>query len=238
MFSAITPVAGTQPFNDWFAPDTTARQQLGLQVVAVDPFWGTGTFIYLKSNASVIKGSIVTWDETYTATLCPSTAGQGFQVGVAMAPAASGTYFWAQIQGYAILKSTSDVAADAAVAVAGAGLAGALANGKQILNCRNRKANAATKTVTANTQNGTGVLFCPQGYDGVFLGAALSGSGIPASTVAAGLDPDGKRIYTGSAIGTLGDKNSTATGQITLTATFTGYLGAIINYPFAQGQVV
>jgi hypothetical protein len=36
------------------------------------------------------------------------------------------------------------------------------------------------------------------------------------------LDPDGRRIYTGSAIGTV-DKTQTATGTITLTGTYTGY---------------
>jgi 20S proteasome alpha/beta subunit len=92
-------------------------------------------------------------------------------------------------------------------------------------------------TVTATTTNGTNVLYCPKGYDGFFLGAALSGTGIPASTVVAGLDPDGKRIYTGSAIGTFGDKNSTATGNITLTGTYTGYGSGVINNPFAQGAI-
>jgi hypothetical protein len=238
MFAHITPLAGTPAFNDFSVADTTQREPLGTIVTAVDNFWGTGTFIYLKSNATVIKGSLVMWDELYQAALLPSTAGQGFPFAVAMTPAASGTYFWAQVQGFAVLKSTSDVAADAAAAVAGAGLAGALAAGKQLLNVRVRKANAATKTVNATTQAGNGILYCPNGYDGIFLGMALSGTGIPASTVAAGLDPDGKRIYTGSAIGTLGDKNSTASGSITLTGTFTGYLGAVINFPHAQGQIL
>jgi hypothetical protein len=55
--------------------------------------------------------------------------------------------------------------------------------------------------------------------------------------VVAKLDPDGRTIYTGSAIGTLGDKNSTASGSITLTGTFTGFGEAMVMYPFAQGQV-
>ena len=58
-----------------------------------------------------------------------------------------------------------------------------------------------------------------------------------ASTVVAALDPDGKRIYTGSAIGTLGDKNSTASGSITLTGTYTGFGGAILSRPVAQGAI-
>lgn len=240
MFAAISPTLGTQPFNDWFVPDTTQRQPLGMVVMGVDPFWGTGEFIYLKApaNTTVIKGSLVAWDEAYNAVLMPSTTLQGFPLAVAMAPTVASCYFWAQISGYSVMKSTSDVAADAAVAVAAAGLAGASAAGKQIVNSRVRKANAGTNSITkVNAQNGTGILTCINGYDGVFLGATLSGTGIPASTVAAALDPDGKRIYTGSAIGTTGDKNTTATGLITVTVTFTGYLGVVVNRPFAQGAI-
>jgi hypothetical protein len=237
MFAAISPTAGTQPFNDWFVPDTTQRQPLGMVVMAVDPFWGTGEFIYLKApaNTTVIKGSIVTWDEGYNAVLLPTTAGQGFQCGVSMAPTVASCYFWAQISGYSVVKSTSDVAADASMAVAAAGLGGALANGKQIVNCR---VNAGTHSITkVQTVTNSGTLLCTNGYDGIFLGATLSGTGIPASTLAAALDPDGKRVYMGSAIGTTGDKLATASGSITVTNTFTGYLGVVINRPFAQGQI-
>ena len=51
------------------------------------------------------------------------------------------------------------------------------------------------------------------------------------------LDPDGKRIYMGTAVGTATGKTSTATGSITLTGTFTGFGGGMINYPFAQGAI-
>ena len=240
MFSAIEGFAGTQPFNDWFTPDTVQRHVLGTCVKAVDPFWGMGEFVYLKApnDATVIKGSLVTWNELFVSVLLPTTAGQGFSFGVAMAPAIANTFYWAQISGYSIMKQTSDVAADVACAVAGTGLVGALANGKQLCNARVRKAAAATKTVTASVPNNSSYLVCPAGYDGLFLGMALSGTGIAASTVVAGLDPDGKKVYLGSAIGTIGDKLTTAAGSITLTGTFTGYLGVVINRPFAQGQVV
>src|SRR6185369_12772892 len=124
MFSPVTPVAGVQPFNDWFAPDTTQRQQLGLRVVAVDPFWGLGTFMYIKSNDAILKGSLVMWDESYNGALLPSTALQGFPFGVAMAPMASGTYGWVQLEGRAVYKTNATVAADTAIAVAAAGIAG------------------------------------------------------------------------------------------------------------------
>lgn len=235
MFAALD-FAGASPFNDWFAPDTTQRNVLGLKVEAVDNYWGMGEFIYLKSTAAVLKGSVVSWDGSYNAGLTPSTAGQGFPVAVAMAPAASGTYFWAQVAGRVVYKTNATVAADTAVAVAAAGIVGTLANGKQIVNARNLVAATGTRTVTAQTTNGTGVL-TTGGYDGFFLGMALSGTGIPASTVVAKLDPDGRTIYTGSAIATLGDKNSTATGSITLTGTFTGFGEGFVMYPFAQGQI-
>lgn len=237
MFSAISPTLGTTPFNDWFVPDTTQRHPLGMKVTAVDPYWGLGTFMYVKSNDAILKGSLVMWTEGYLGVLLPSTAGQGFSFGVAMNAMASGTYGWIQIEGFAVYKTNATVAADTAVAVAAAGIAGTLANGKQLLNTRNRISATGTKTVTAVTTLGSGVLYTT-GYDGFFLGMALSGTGIPASTVVAALDPDGKRIYTGSAIGTTGDKNATASGSITLTGTYTGYGAAMINNPFAQGQVV
>lgn len=231
MYAPISPTLGVQPFNDWFVPDTIQRFSLGFKVTAVDPYWGLGTFMYVKSADAILKGSLCAWDETHNAGLLPSAVTQGFPWGVAMAPMASGVYGWIQLEGRTVYKTNATVAADGVVAVAAAGILGATATGKQLIGVRNRIAATGTKTVTAGTTNGTPVLFCPAGYDGFFLGMALSGTGIPASTVVAALGPDGKTIYTGSAIATTGDKNSTATGSITLTGTYTGYGSGIINNP-------
>jgi len=245
MFKAIG-FAGSQPFNDWFAPDTTQRHPLGTKCSAVDEFWGLGEFIYIKSNDAILKGSLVAIGgaasalgvpTAYLGTLLPSTAGQGFPFGVAMAPMASGTFGWLQISGTVVYKTNATVAADTAVAVAAAGIAGTLANGKQLLGTRNTVAATGTNTVSVQTTISSGTIVCNGDYSGFFLGMAISGTGIPASTVIAKLDPDGRTIYTGSAIGTLGDKNCTATGQITMTGTYTGYGQAFVIYPSAQGQV-
>lgn len=236
MFAAISPTAGTQPFNDWFTPDTVQRQPLGMTVMAVDPFWGTGEFIYVKSNDAILKGSLVAWDEVYLGTLLPSTTLQGFPFGVAMAPIPSASFGWLQISGRCVYKTNATVAADVAVAVAAAGIAGTLATGKQLVNVRNRISATGTVTATVTTTNNSSTLVALKGYDGFFIGAALSGTGVPAATVVAALDPDGKRIYMGSAIGTI-DKLATATGSITLTGTYTGFGSAIINRPFAQGAI-
>lgn len=230
MFAAIGSQAGTQPFNDWFAPDTTQRHLLGYKVTAVDPYWGLGAFMYVKSGAAILKGSLVTWDEAFLGELLPSVVTQGFPWGVAMAPMASGTYGWIQLEGRAVYKTNATVAADAAVAVAAAGILGATVLGKQLIGVRNRVAATGTKAVSALTTNGSYILKT-DGYDGFFLGMALSGVGIPVSTVVAKLDPDGRTIYMGSAVGTVGDKLATATGTITLTGTYTGYGSGVINNP-------
>ena len=237
--------AGPQPFNDWFVPDTTQRVVLGTKVTAVDPFWGWGEFLYIKSNAAILKGSIVQWGGSaialgvvtaYLGTLLPSTTLLGMPFGVAMAPIPSGSFGWIMISGNAVYKTNATVAADVSVAIAAAGIVGTNAAGKQLLNVRNTVAATGTNTVTAQTTNGTGILQTG-GYDGFFIGMAITGTGVPASTVVAALDPDGRRIYTGSAIGTLGDKNSTATGSITLTGTYTGFGQGAIQYPFSQGAI-
>lgn len=230
MFAPISSFAGPQPFNDWFAPDTTQRHALGTVVDAVDPYWGQGRFLYVKSADAILKGSVVMWDESHNAALLPSTALQGFPWAVAMAPMASGTYGWVQTAGRAVYKTNATVAADAIVAIAAAGILGATATGKQLIGVRNRVSATGTKTASAQTTLGSYVLKT-DGYDGFFLGMALSGTGVPASTVVAKLDPDGRTIYMGSAIGTVGDKIATATGTITLTGTYTGFGSGIINNP-------
>lgn len=238
MFATIDGFAGANPFNDYFVPDTTQRQVLGTQLDAVDPYWGWGSFLYIKSNDTIIKGSLVAWDDTYQGTLLPSTTLQGFPFGVAMNAMASATFGWIQIAGLAVWKTSATVTADAAVAIAAAGVVGASATGKQLVNVRNRKSATAT-TTWANTQtiNNSNVLYIPNGFDGAFLGMALSGTGIPASTVVAALDADGKRIYMGTAVATATGKVASATGSITLTGTYTGYGAGTIQYPFAQGAI-
>lgn len=236
MFQPITPVAGLQPLNDWFSPDTTQRHPLGFVVDAFSPSWGYGRFLYIKSADTIIKGSLVMWDGSHEGALLPNTANQGFPFGVAIAPMASGTYGWIQIAGQAVYKTGSTVAADTAIGITAAGVCGTLAAGKQLLGTRNVVAATGTITVTAQTKNGSHVLRT-NGYGKFTLGLALSGTGVPASTVVAALDEDGRTIYMGSAVGTVGDKLATASGSITLTGTYTGYGVGIINHPFAQGAI-
>jgi hypothetical protein len=232
MFVAISPTVGNQPFNDWFDPDTTQRQPLGMEITGFDNYWGAGTFLYVKSADAILKGSAVMWDESFNAALLPSAVTQGFPFGIAMSPLPSGEYGWIQVCGRAVYKTNATVAADGIMAIAAAGILGATATGKQVIGIRNRIAATGTVTATAQTNANSNVLYFPQGYDGFFLGITITGTGINASaTVAAALDPDGKRIYVGTAIGTATGRNSTATGLVTLTGTYTGFGSGIINRP-------
>lgn len=239
MYAPIVPVVPMQPIDAWYVPDTTQRHPLGMLIAAIDPYWGYGEFVYGKSAAALNFANLV----AMTATLgnfdkVASTAGLGFPVLSAMNEMAISTYGWFLKAGVGVFKSSATVAAAANIAVVSAGVLGAVANGKQVLNYNQLASATGTKTfANTQTQNGSAKLFMPGGYGGIFLGGALSGTGIPASTVVAKLDPDGCTVYTGSAIGTVGDKNSTATGAVTVTQTNTGYSVAHVDSPFMQGQV-
>lgn len=231
MFAPLS-LAGPQPFNDWFLPDTVQRVGLGQQIEAYDAYWGYGVFQYVKSNDAILKGSacIVGTMPTFLATLYPNTANLASPVGFAMAPMASGTFGWLQIVGCTVYKTGSTVAADVAIGITAAGIVGTYAAGKGLFGIHNLKSATATTALTnVQTTNGSSTLVT-NGFDGWFLGMALSGSGIPASTVVAKLDPDGRTVYMGSAIGTV-DKLATASASVTVTGTYTGFGAGQIQYP-------
>jgi hypothetical protein len=236
MYAALNTPAGNQPFNDWFSPDTTQRFALGTKQIGVDPFWGWGEFVYAKASGALTPRTVCVLDEVYLAVGVPNAANQGFPVCVCMGNMATLTFGWFMTAGYGPMKATATVAADAALGITGVGTVGANTAGKQILGVRNRISQTGTKTFTSTqTTNGSSVLIT-NGYDGLFLGVALSGSGVPASTIVAKLDPDGRTVFMGSAVGTI-DKTATATASITLTGTYTGFTLAQMEAPFAQGAI-
>lgn len=236
MFASTSAFAGNQPFNDWFEPDTTQRHVLGLQVDAVDPFWGGATFIYAQSGEALTKGNLVNWTSVFSLIKLPSTANMGRCFGVVMNQMAINEFGWVQVTGRAVASSSADVAADAAAGIGTAGNVGANSAGKQLLGYRAQIANAGTVAITnVQTTNNSAVLRT-KGYDGWFIGMALSGSGIPASTIVSKLDPDGRTVYMGATVGAL-DKLATATASVTVTGTYTGFLGAMIAWPHTQGAI-
>ena len=227
-----------QPFNEWFVPDATQRFPLLMRLTGIDPYWGYGEFVYGQAANALNKGNICVAQATFGQfDKTPNTANLGQNQVVAMNEMAASSYGWFLKSGLAVVKSTATVAAAAAVGISGAGTIGANAAGKQVMGYTQLQSQTATK-VFANVQTLTGssILRCPGGYDGMFLGGALSGTGIPASTLVAKLDPDGMTVYMGSAIGTV-DKIATATGAVSVTQTNTGYSIAMIDSPFGQGAI-
>lgn len=234
------PQLGTQPVGNFFVPDSTQRHKLGATLAVVDPFYGGQELIYLAvpTSTALKVGHAVTWDINNQIVALPNTAGQGVPVALSLNAVASDAsnvqYSWFVIEGQTLAWSNASVAAAALIGVAAAGQLGAVANGKEIVNTR--VAAAATTTVAktnTSTQSGSTVIKVTN-TDGWFVGIALSGTGIAASTVVTAIDPDNRTVTMNNA--------ATATGGVTVTGTRndgTNFFNVVtIDRPFAQGQVV
>lgn len=100
-YTIVEPIAGSQPIAGL---DTTKRHALGSIVVANDPTYGAGEFIYLKGLDTTAVGTWVTYnmDDGSTTLLAANAIGP---VAVAMSANVTGSYGWYQIQGKAIGKA-------------------------------------------------------------------------------------------------------------------------------------
>ena len=227
-YASVSGQLGFGPVADMFTPDTTQRFTLGQVIDAIDPYFGWGRFIYLKTAAATVNGTLVYWDNSYVATAMPSTANLGYPVAVSrQAFSAADQYGWFQLEGNCPIKCSASVATGVAAGLGTAGVLGTNSAGKQVLGLRVHQASTFTITKAARTTNGSPFIEVSN-VDGLFVGLTLSGTGVGAGTISS-IDPSGNRV-TNSA-------NSTATGAITLTGTYTGYLLCGINNPFTQGAI-
>lgn len=227
---------GIQPIGSFFVPDTVQREVLGIMLDSIDNFYGGGQVIYLKAAAATLPGVLCTWDNTFAATAVANTANLGVSLCVALTNMAINTFGWFMQVGTWPVSATASVAAGTTVGITATGQIGANSAGKQVLNAKSVIASAGT-VVKSNvgTVNGSPILTAPN-TDGLFVGMAISGTGIPASTFIGGLDPDGRRIsMTASNLSTAA--LATATGAVTLTGTYTGFNVLQFNYPCAQGAI-
>lgn len=232
---------GAQPLGNWVIPDTGQDSPLGTIKPFVDPYWGGQEAIYLAIAAAapaVTTGALMVWDNAFLATLVPNTAGLGRPL--ALSPisydnsaGASTLYGWFLLSGRYPVWSSASSAANTAVGIVAAGQAGAIANGKQLLN--SRVVAPATTTVVKVGQTLTGssqIIF--SNTDGFFVGAALSGTGVGASAVISAIGTD-QRTVTASVV-------STGTAAVSVTATYndtTNFWNILeFNRLFAQGQAV
>jgi hypothetical protein len=97
-FRIQTPLIGLQAIGE---VSTTVQVPLGTIVVAEDPVYGSGEFIYLTGLAATAIGTWVTYnsDDNSTTLLAANAIGP---VAVAMSATVASTYGWYQISGKAI----------------------------------------------------------------------------------------------------------------------------------------
>lgn len=212
----------------------------GLDTTTNTPNWGQCELLYVRYTgaAAINPGRLVTVDHTHNISDLANTANLGQSVFVTLSAFAAGStttqYGWVLTAGivpvqYAVAATTG------ALFIGGAGQATpTAANGKQILNARCVVAASGSFTRSITTVNGSSKVTMSR-VNGLYLGMAVSGTGIPASSVISAIGDGGQAITIGSAIGT--PVAATATGTVTGTFTHTGYGIVQLNRPFAQGQV-
>ena len=212
----------------------------GLDLTSNVANWGTCELLYVRyASATVINpGRLVTLDKNFTIADLANTANLSQDVYVTLSRFTDGSttpqFGW--VLGSGIAPVQFAVAATAGVVyIGGAGQATPTqANGKQLLGMRTLIAAASTFTRPVQTVNGSSQVRVVGGTGGMYRGQAISGTGIPASSVISDIDPSGQFITIGSAIATA--VAATATGQVTATMTNTGYGICQFNRPKAQGQ--
>lgn len=202
--------------------------------------WGMAELVYVaNASVAILPGTIVVMDKNFRVVAsAASEANTGKPAFVALTHFATGS---TDVQyGWVIRRGVAPVAYSVA-ATAGrvfGGTAGkatpTAAVGVQILNAQCLIAGASTFTRTGLTKSGQSRVKFPN-VAGMFVGQAISGTGIPASSVISAIDPNGTDVVIGSAVGT--PVNATATGSVTVTLTNTNFGIVQLDYPFFQGQV-
>src|SRR5262245_34742334 len=218
MWAPVSALVGAPQISLAGAPDSTAKVPLGTIIAGVDTYWVCGQFICRQMPASqAVKVAVVlSYDvaTSFLAALMANTAilGKAAALCTNVVPSsASAQYAWALISGQMPCWSSASVAANTAIGVVAAGQAGTLAAGKQLNNCRVTLPGTTTVAKTGVTTSGSPIVKVAT-TDGWFPGIAVTGTGIPASTVISSLGADGKSATLSA--------NATADGNVTLTGTY------------------
>ena len=231
MAFANTPgVIGNQAISFTRVPDTTQGAPLGSELGGSDNYWGGASFMYLKAGGTIAQGNLCSWDKDFVATATANTAHTGRPVAAAIYPMASGDYGWFCVEGEVPVAATASVAAGTTFGLTGAGTVGAVTNGKQIISAVSVLASTGTVAkANTTTVSGSNVLRLSAPADGWFYGIALSGTGIAANTTVTGISEDGRTVTM--------NNNATASGSVTVTGTYTGFIKAQLSRSFVQGQI-
>ena len=212
----------------------------GVITTANVPNWGVCELVYVLNTSSTtfLPGKPVTLDKNFAIAELASTANQARPVYVTLTNFSAGN---TTTQGGWVLRRGIAPVTFSVAATAGAVYIGTAGNftptpaaGKQILNAVTLIAASGSFTRGAVTSTGSSFVRT-NSVAGVFVGQAISGTGIPGSSVVSSIDPGGQGVTIGSAVGT--PVTATASGAITATFTHTGYGIVHLDCPFAQGQI-
>lgn len=205
--------------------------------------WGTCEVMSVSSNqaAAILPGTVCHYDKNFRiapTAVAASELGLGQPVVIALTNFGIGSvteqYGWALVSGQCP-AAFSVAATTGKVYVGTAGkLTPTQGAGIQLLNASTVIAGASTFTRAGTTRVGSSVVKFGN-VGGMYVGQAISGTGIPASSVISAVNPDGTSVLIGSAVGTL--VTATATGSVTCTLTNTNYGIVQVNRPFVQGQI-
>lgn len=212
----------------------------GIDTTSNVPNWIANEIIYAlnTSSSTFTPGRFVHIDKNGAILDMPNTAGTGRPVYLTLSNFAAGNTTtqggWLLRRG--IAPAQYGVAATAGpVYFAAAGVATpTLTAGKQVLNATCLITGAATFTRSGTTQTGSSQVAFTR-VTGMFVGQAISGTGIPASSVISSIDPGGRFVIIGSAIGT--PVTATASATVTVTMTNTNYGIVQIDNAFVQGNI-
>lgn len=219
---------------------TAASTDGEIDTTSNTPNWGVCELLYVvnTSSSTFNPGRLVHIDSNLAILDMPNTANTSRPVYVTLTRFSAGN---TTRQGGWVLRSgicpvQYSVAATAgAVYFAAAGQATpTLTAGKNILNASCLIAASGSFTRSVTTQTGSSQVKIAR-VNGVFVGQAISGTGIPASSVVSAIDPSGTSLTIGSAVGT----PVVATGTATVTGTFThtGFGIVHLDRAFVQGNI-
>lgn len=218
----VSPVAGHQPIDNQYKPDTVQKHPLGYVLEFYDTFFGWQRAVYAKSAAAQVVGEVVklSWatasaasvTPTVTATAADTSIAQGKPVAVAkQAFSAADQFGWYIISGIAPVASDSALAADAAAFVHAAGRLGATGVGKQVVGLNVLKTSTATVTKANSIVDKGTYNIRVTNTDGLFIGMPITGTGVGSSAKITNISTD--NVITVDVV-------STASGTVTITGTY------------------
>lgn len=190
--------------------------------------WGVADLVWVaNASVAITPGTVLVMDKNFRVLATAAAASQintGQPIYIALTNFSAGStteqHGWVLRRGICPVQFSVAATTGAVYAGTAGKLTPTATNGGQLLNARTLIAGASTFTRSGSTLSGSSrVTFANQ--NGMYIGQAISGTGIPASSVISDLDPDGRTVVIGSAIGTA--VNATATGLVTVTMTNTNY---------------